>query len=142
MRPLFHPILINGRFGDSGLFVGPMFEKRAVQFDLGDLAALPARRVLRIAHVFVSHAHIHHFVGFDALLRVLVCREATVHLYGPSGFIERVGHKLQPYQWNLADRFLCDLMFMVSEVDAAGSGATAQFRAQPPSRRAQTHLWQ
>ena len=56
MRPLFHPILINGRFGDSGLFVGPMFEKRAVQFDLGDLAALPARRVLRIAHVFVSHA--------------------------------------------------------------------------------------
>ena len=65
-----------------------------------------------------------------------------LHLYGPSGFIERVGHKLQPYQWNLADRFLCDLMFMVSEVDAAGSGATAQFRAQPPSRRAQTHLWQ
>jgi len=56
MRPLFHPILINGRFGDSGLFVGPMFEKRAVQFDLGDLKALPARRVLRIAHVFVSHA--------------------------------------------------------------------------------------
>jgi len=51
-----------------------------------------------------------------------------LHLYGPSGFIERVGHKLQPYQWNLADRFLCDLMFMVSEVDAAGSGATAQFR--------------
>jgi hypothetical protein len=61
-------------------------------------------------------------------LRALVGREATVHLYGPSGFIERVGHKLQAYQWNLADRFLCDLIFMVSEVDVAGSGATPQFR--------------
>ena len=128
MRPLFYPVLINGRFGDPALYVGAMFEKRAIQIDLGDLTALQTRRLLRIEHVFVSHAHIDHFVGFDALLRVLVGREATVNLYGPSGFIERVGHKLWAYQWNLVDRFVCDLVFVVSEIDAAGLGATARFR--------------
>jgi ribonuclease Z len=128
MRPLFHPILINGRFGDPALFVGAMFEKRAIQFDLGDIAALPARSMLRIEHVFVSHAHIDHFIGFDLLLRLLVGREATVKLYGPAGFIDRVGHKLQAYQWNLVNRFVCDLVFVVTEIDAAGLAAATQFR--------------
>src|SRR4029077_12724369 len=39
--------------------------------------------------------HIDHFVGFDLLLRLLIGREKTVHLYGPAGFAERVFHKLQ-----------------------------------------------
>jgi len=128
MQPLFYPILINGRFGDPALFVGALFERRAIQFDLGDIMALPARNIRRIEHVFVSHAHIDHFIGFDLLLRVLVGRDATVKLYGPTGFIDRVGHKLQAYQWNLVDRFLCDLVFVVTEIDAAGSAATTQFR--------------
>jgi ribonuclease Z len=128
MRPLFYPILINGRFGDPALFVGALFERRAIQFDLGDITALPARNIRRIEHIFVSHAHIDHFIGFDLLLRVLVGRDATVKLYGPTGFIDRVGHKLQAYQWNLVDRFLYDLVFAVTEIDAAGSATTAQFR--------------
>jgi ribonuclease Z len=128
MRPLFYPILINGRFGDPALFVGALFERRAIQFDLGDITALSARNIRRIEHVFVSHAHIDHFIGFDLLLRVLVGRDATVKLYGPTGLIDRVGHKLQAYQWNLVDRFLCDLVFAVTEIHAPGSAATTQFR--------------
>ena len=62
------------------------------------------------------------------MLRVLVGREATVKLYGPAGFIDRVGHKLQAYQWNLVDRFLCDLVFAVTEIYGAGSAETTQFR--------------
>ena len=128
MRPLFYPILINGRFGDPALFVGALFERRAIQFDLGDIMALPARNIRRIEHVFVSHAHIDHFIGFDLLLRVLVGREATVKLYGPAGFIDRVRHKLQAYQWNLVDRFLFDLVFVVTEIDAAAQWRLTQFR--------------
>lgn len=128
MRPLFYPILINGRFGDPALFVGAQFERRAILFDLGDLAALPARNIRRIEHVFVSHAHIDHFIGFDLLLRMLVGREARVNLYGPAGFIDRVRHKLQAYQWNLVDRFVSDLIFVVTEIEAASRLSTARFR--------------
>lgn len=128
MRPLLHPSLVNGRYGDPALYVEMLFEKRALLFDLGDITFLPPRKIHRLEHVFVTHAHIDHFVGFDILLRVLVGREKTVHLFGPSGFIDRVGHKLQGYQWNLADRFQYDLSFAVTEVDKAGIVRAARFR--------------
>jgi ribonuclease Z len=89
---------------------------------------LPPRKIHRIEQVFVSHAHIDHFVGFDQLLRMLVGREKTVHVFGPEGFIDRVGHKLKAYQWNLVDRFLCDLIFEVSEINASGLVRAARFR--------------
>lgn len=128
MRPLLHPSLVNGRFGDPAFYIETQFEKRAILFDLGDIAALPPRKILRLAHVFVSHAHIDHFFGFDRLLRLLVGRETSVRLYGPAGFIEQVGHKLHAYRWNLVDRFLCDLVFVVTEIGGALETRTAKFR--------------
>ena len=128
MRPLLHATLVNGRFGDPAVYVETLFEKHAILLDLGDIAALSPRKIHRIEHVFVSHAHIDHFVGFDLLLRVLVGREKTVHMFGPQGFIDRVDHKLQAYQWNLVDRFLCDLCFAVAEIDANGIARAARFR--------------
>ena len=72
MRPFLHPRLINGRTGDPALYVETLFEARAILFDLGDIAALPPRKIHRLEHVLVSHTHIDHFVGFDQLLRILV----------------------------------------------------------------------
>jgi ribonuclease Z len=51
-----------------------------------------------------------------------------VHLYGPSGFAERVYHKLQGYHWNLVDSYPCDLIFRVSELATPHSVSTMQFR--------------
>jgi ribonuclease Z len=128
MRPLLHPTLLNGRFGDPALYVETLFEKHAILFDLGDISALPPRKIQRIEHVFVSHAHIDHFIGFDRLLRVLAGREKQVNLYGPPGFIDRVGHKLQAYQWNLVDRCPCDLIFLVTEVGPGDDARASRFR--------------
>ena len=128
MRPLLHASLVNGRYGDPALYIETLFEKHAILFDLGDITALPPRKLHRIEHVFVSHTHIDHFIGFDHLLRVLVGREKTVHLYGPPGFVDRVRHKLQAYQWNLVDRYLFDLVFVVTEIDAAAVASTTRFR--------------
>jgi len=86
MRPTFHPHLVNGSAGDPALFVDCLFERRALLFDLGDIRALPPRKLLRISHVFVSHAHMDHFIGFDWLLRILLGREKDLHLFGPPGF--------------------------------------------------------
>jgi ribonuclease Z len=95
MRPLLHPCLLNGRKGDPALYIETMFEKQAVLFDLGDLSNLPPRKIHRLEHVFVSHTHIDHFIGFDRLLPVLAGRQKTINLYGPAHFIEHVQHKLR-----------------------------------------------
>src|SRR5262249_25537637 len=128
MRPLIHPVLVNGRFGDPAVFVETLFERRAVLFDLGDIAALPARNVLKVDQVFVSHTHLDHFFGFDRLLRLLVGREKSVALYGPGGFLAQVHHKLQAYQWNLVHRYSDDLVFLAHELVAPGVLRRARFR--------------
>ncbi len=128
MRPLLHPLLVNGRFGDPALYIETLFEKHAILFDLGDISNLSPRKVLRIEHVFVSHTHIDHFFGFDRLLRLLVGREKKVNLYGPPGFIDHVHHKLCAYRWNLVDRYLCDLVFLVTEIEPSFETRTVRFR--------------
>ena len=128
MRPRFYPTLVNDRFGDPAVFVDFLMERRAVLLDLGDISALPARSVLRLSDVFVSHAHIDHFVGFDRLLRLLVGRDRRVRLYGPTGFVDRVEAKLAAYTWNLAGRFRTDLVFSVTELRGCGRAGRARFR--------------
>lgn len=135
MKPLLHPYLVNDRFGDPGLYVECMFERWALLFDLGDLHALGPRKLLRIRDVFVSHAHIDHFLGFDQLLRVLIGREATVRLWGPAGIIDRVEHRLASYSWNLADRYTTELVFLVAEVRTPEEADTARFRFRQGFRR-------
>jgi len=128
MRPILHPSLVNGRSGDPALYVETLFERRAILFDLGDISNLSPRKIQRLEHVFVSHAHIDHFIGFDRLLRVLVGRQKTIKLYGPNGFIDHVHHKLHAYRWNLVDRFTSDLVFVVTEIDTGLATRTTRFR--------------
>ncbi len=130
MRPIFQPRLVNGPFGDPALFVDILFERRALLFDLGDIAALPPRKLLRTSHVFVSHTHMDHFVGFDRLLRTCLGRERPLSLYGPDGFIDRVEHKLAAFTWNLVERYAVDLGFSVHEVTQAGVLRRATFSSR------------
>jgi len=130
MKPLFHPRLINDPFGDPGVYVDFLFEKRALLFDLGDLHALSSRQLLRVSHAFVSHAHMDHFSGFDSILRVLLGREKLVHLFGPQGFLDRVEHKLAAYTWNLVESYENELLVRATEVSPEGSGATADFSSR------------
>ncbi|MEZ5784954.1 MAG: MBL fold metallo-hydrolase [Xanthobacteraceae bacterium] len=128
MRPTLHPMLVNGRTGDPALYIETLFERRAILFDLGDITALSPRKIQRLEHAFVSHTHIDHFIGFDRLLRLLVGRETTIRLYGPEGFAENVHHKLRAYHWNLVDRYLSDLSFIVTEIDSRLVARTTRFR--------------
>ena len=70
MTSAFHPSLINGVLGDPGLLIQFLYERRALLFDLGDLSAVSNVDLLKVTHVFVSHTHIDHFIGFDQLLRI------------------------------------------------------------------------
>jgi ribonuclease Z len=130
MRPIFQPRLVNGPFGDPALFVDVLFEHRALLFDLGDIAAIPPRKLLRTSHVFVSHTHMDHFVGFDRLLRVCLGRERPLALYGPERFIDQVEHKLAAFTWNLVENYAIDLEMTVHELAADGRLQRAKFNSR------------
>lgn len=116
MPPLFNPRLINPPTGDPTLFAPFFFERRALIFDLGDLGSLSPRDLLKITHVFVTHTHMDHFIGFDHLLRILLGRGKTLHLFGPEGFITNVEGKIAGYTWNLVENYENPLTLAVTEV--------------------------
>lgn len=130
MRQLFEPRLVNDVFGDPGLFVDLRDERRALLFDLGDLAALPPRLLMRLSHVFVSHTHMDHFVGFDGLVRVLLGRKRGLVLFGGPGFVDQVEHRLRAYTWNVVHRYAVALVLDVHEVDPGGRRRSARFSSR------------
>jgi ribonuclease Z len=135
MRPLFHPKPVNDPFGDPALYVDCLFEKRALMFDLGDIRKLAPRKILRLSHIFVSHTHMDHFMGFDWLLRISLGREKVMHLFGPARFLEQVEHKLAAYTWNLVENYSSDFTLAVTEVQREGVARRARFRCRAGFRR-------
>ncbi len=105
VKSAFLPRLVNGPFGDPGLYVALRWQGTALQFDLGRLDRFPAAEILKLTHVFVSHTHIDHFIGFDRLMRLFLARDATVALFGPPGIIRNVSGKLAGYTWNLVEGY-------------------------------------
>ncbi len=116
MRPSLHPRLVNEPFDDPGLFISFIFENRAILFDLGDISSISAKDILKISHIFVTHTHIDHFIGFDHLLRLVLGREKDLYLYGPEGFIMNVEGKLAGYSWNLVENYTNHFTIHVTEV--------------------------
>jgi len=105
MSVSFAARLVNSPFGDPGLYTDLRWEGRALLFDLGHNEALPAAEMLRVSHVFVSHCHMDHFIGFDRLLRLSLARDKKLHLFGPPGIIACVDGKLRGYTWNLVENY-------------------------------------
>lgn len=130
MRPIFSVELVNRTFGDPGVYIDLKFSRRALLFDIGDVTALPTRKLLRITDVFVSHTHMDHFAGFDHLLRVCLGRDTGVRMYGPPHFIEQVEHKLAAYTWNLVENYATDFVVTAHELDDAGEVRRACFRSK------------
>jgi ribonuclease Z len=120
MRPRFHPRLINGPFEDPGLFIAFLFENRAILFDAGDNYSLSPKDILKIIHVFITHTHMDHFIGFDRLLRLFLGREKNLYIYGPEGFLKNAEGKLAGYAWNLVDNYNYRLCLHLTEVHADG----------------------
>jgi ribonuclease Z len=116
MNSSFNASLVNDPFGDPGLLVQFLFQKRAFLFDLGDISSLSNADLLKVSHVFVSHTHIDHFIGFDRLLRTVFGREKTLTFVGPENFIKNVEGKLAGFTWNLVDRYEESLTIKVIEV--------------------------
>src|SRR5262250_2522860 len=120
MKTTFRPRLLNGQTGDPALLVTLRWQGRALLVDLGRIDRTPAAVMLPIEAVFVSHAHMDHFMGFDQLLRLFLARDETLRLYGPEGIADCVQGKLNGYTWNLTD----DYQFAI-EVTEIGARLTS-----------------
>jgi ribonuclease Z len=127
MGHLFEPRLVNGVFDDPGLYVDFRDERRALLFDIGDISVLPPRKLLRVSHVFVTHAHMDHFAGFDHLLRVVLGRKERIVLTGGPEFADQVEHKLRAYTWNVVHRYDMALEIEARGIERDGSGRSASF---------------
>lgn len=121
MRPSFQARLINPPFDDPGLIVHCIHQNEALLFDLGDLSGLSANDILKTSHIFVTHTHIDHFIGFDRMLRLLLGRDKIVRLYGPKGFLDNVAGKLAAYTWNLVHNYHDALRLEVAEITTGHS---------------------
>ncbi len=106
----------NHPFGDPGLFVSFLFEKRALMFDLGEIYSLSHKDIIKIDHVFVTHTHIDHFTGFDRLIRIMLGRDKNIYLFGPKGFVKNIEGKLAGYSWNLVENYTADFTIHVKEL--------------------------
>ena len=135
MKPVYQPSLVNGVFGDPAVYVDFLFEKYALLFDLGDLSHLAARKILRLRDIFVSHAHMDHFFGFDWMLRLCLGRDMRVRLFGPLGFLRQVEAKLAAYTWNLVENYDTDFTLEVIEILTETAARSACFHCRAGFRR-------
>ena len=130
MPSLFQARLVNDAFGDPALYVEFRDERRALLFDLGDISALRPRELMRLSHVFVTHAHMDHFAGFDHLLRVVLGRKASLVLFGGPDFAAQVEHKLRAYIWNIVHRYEVELVIDVCEIGVDRRGRWSRFSSR------------
>jgi ribonuclease Z len=105
VKTTFRSRLLNGQTGDPALLIGLRWQGRSLLIDAGRIDRTPASVLLPIERVFVSHAHMDHFMGFDQLLRVFLARDTTLELYGPESIADCVQGKLAGYVWNLTDEY-------------------------------------
>lgn len=77
-----------------------------LQFDCGDrcLHVLSKGELGKTDALFLSHLHMDHIGGFDALFRALFDREgAPVDVYGPPGTADILHHRFRGFWWNQAN---------------------------------------
>jgi ribonuclease Z len=108
------PTFFSGLLDDPVLLLNIRPLGRSVLVDCGQIHHL-AKRVLKSVDVlFITHAHMDHFMGMDTFVRNVHVSPRTIELFGPPGIAGRLAHKLAGYVWNLTEDYWCS--FRVREI--------------------------
>ncbi len=135
------PVFFAGLFDDPLLLVQIRPLGKSCLFDCGQIHHL-AKRVLKgVTALFISHAHMDHFMGIDTFIRHNHVAPKTIDIFGPPGLAHKLASKLAGYDWNLTEPYWCS--FRVHEVQAdriadyllpGPEGFTCRFEGDRPRR--------
>ena len=119
MKPKFPfrnlvPTFFAGLIDDPLLLIRSRPDGRHLLFDCGQVHHLAKRTFTHLDAIFISHAHMDHWMGIDSVIRQLIASARTVNIFGPPGIAERMEHKLSGYDWNLVEDYWC--RFHVHEI--------------------------
>jgi ribonuclease Z len=108
------PTIFSGLLDDPVLylFIRPL--GRGILLDCGRIHHLAKRVMKSLSALFISHAHMDHFMGIDTFIRSVHVSPRTVDIYGPPGLTDKFACKLAGYDWNLTEPNWCS--FRVHEI--------------------------
>lgn len=118
------PAFFSGLLDDPVLLLNTRPTGRGILIDCGRVHHLAKRVMKSIDALFVTHAHMDHFMGVDTVIRHNHVSPRTLELFGPPGIAEKMRAKFSSYDWNLTEPYWCS--FLVHEIHP-GSIATFLF---------------
>ncbi|MCP4754225.1 MAG: MBL fold metallo-hydrolase [Proteobacteria bacterium] len=103
----FEPSFFSGLLDDPLLVIRIRPMARNFLVDCGQINHLAKRVLKSVEALFITHAHMDHFMGIDKFTRNVLVMPRTIDLFGPPGISEKLERKLQGYDWNLVEDFYC-----------------------------------
>ena len=103
------PTFFAGLLDDPLLLVHARPLGKSALFDCGQIHHLAKRVLKKIEALFISHAHMDHFMGIDTFIRHNHVSPRTVDIFGPLGIAGKLAGKLAGYDWNLTEPYWCTL---------------------------------
>ena len=126
------PTCFSGLIDDPCLVIRDRPIHQSIMLDCGALSHVAKREMKPVRAIFVSHAHMDHFMGFDAFLRQVHASPRTIDIFGPAGFADRVEARLRGYDWNVPAQNLAYFRNKTPAEPKDGLRATLIARALSP----------
>ena len=103
------PTFFSGLLDDPVLYIRIRPLGKALLCDCGQIHHLAKRVLKSVDALFISHAHMDHFMGLDTFIRNNHVSPRTIDIYGPPGIAGKTARKLAGYDWNLTEPSWCSL---------------------------------
>jgi ribonuclease Z len=103
------PTFFAGLIDDPLLLVRVRPLRESILFDCGEIHHLAKRVVKSVSALFITHAHMDHFMGFDGFVRHNHVSSKAFDIFGPPGIAGKIACKLAGYDWNLTEPEWCSI---------------------------------
>lgn len=107
-------VFFSGLLDDPVLHINIRPLGRGLLIDCGRIHHLAKRVLKSLSVLFITHAHMDHFMGIDTFIRSVHVSPRTTDIFGPPGIADKIAWKLSGYDWNLTEPYWCS--FRVHEV--------------------------